>query len=103
MVSAAVGGGAKWICLWGVADNTNNYWRKGQSALLFDESYAAKHAYYEFRQGILDGLAPSGLGRNAGMPDMAPFRIRGSRIRNGRFIEVNGRLAAPPWVTWPKP
>jgi endo-1,4-beta-xylanase len=63
-VTAAIAGGANWICLWGVADNTNDYWRKGQSALLYDESYNAKYAYFQFRQGILDGLrATTGVGR----------------------------------------
>lgn len=57
MAAAAVGGGANWICFWGVADNTNSYWRMGQSALLFDEQYRPKPAYEAFRQGILDGVA----------------------------------------------
>lgn len=98
LVTAAVSGGANWICLWGVADNTNDYWRKGQSALLFDESYAAKYAYYEFRQGILDGLGPTGLGREARAPGMGLFRIPGNSMRNRRSIEVNGRLVADPPV-----
>jgi len=54
-----VAGGGSWLCLWGVADNSNQYWRMGQSALLFDESYAAKKAYESFRKGITDGMAPS--------------------------------------------
>lgn len=58
---AAVAGGANWICMWGVADNANTYWRMGQSALLFDENYAAKNSYYRFRQGIVDGLLPTPL------------------------------------------
>jgi hypothetical protein len=91
LVAAAVGGGAKWICLWGVADNTNNYWRKGQSALLFDEAYAAKYAYYEFRQGILDGLAPTALGRDAGRPATEAGGIRIDRMRNRRYTLLNGR------------
>ncbi|MBK8802580.1 MAG: endo-1,4-beta-xylanase [Fibrobacteres bacterium] len=57
MAAAAVGGGMNWICFWGVADNTNSYWRMGQSALLFDEQYRPKPAYEAFRQGILDGVA----------------------------------------------
>lgn len=57
MAAAAVGGGANWICFWGVADNTNSYWRMGQSALLFDEQYSPKPAYEAFRQGIIDGVA----------------------------------------------
>lgn len=54
---AAASADVTWLCMWGVADNTNQYWRMGQSALLFDESYNAKDAYYQFRQGIVDGLA----------------------------------------------
>ncbi|QQS03709.1 MAG: endo-1,4-beta-xylanase [Fibrobacterota bacterium] len=57
MAAAAVGGGMNWMCFWGVADNTNSYWRMGQSALLFDEQYRPKPAYEAFRQGILDGVA----------------------------------------------
>jgi endo-1,4-beta-xylanase len=62
-VQAAVAGGANWICLWGVADNSNLYWRDGQSALLFDENYEAKYSYYRFRQGIVDGLASTSVSR----------------------------------------
>lgn len=58
LAKAFVSGGGNWLCLWGVADNTNQYWRMGQSALLFDESYAAKKVYESFRQGIVDGLKP---------------------------------------------
>jgi len=54
---AAAAGGADWICLWGVADNTNAYWRMGQNALLFNEQYQPKPAYHGFYQGIKDGLA----------------------------------------------
>ena len=54
---AAVSGGADWICLWGVADNTNQYWRMGQNALLFNEQYQQKNAYQGFKQGIIDGKA----------------------------------------------
>lgn len=54
---AAVTGGVDWICLWGVADNSNEYWRMGQNALLFNEQYQPKAAYYGFYQGIKDGLA----------------------------------------------
>jgi len=54
---AAASAGVSWLCLWGIADNSNQYWRMGQSALLFDESYNAKDSYYQFRQGIVDGLA----------------------------------------------
>jgi GH35 family endo-1,4-beta-xylanase len=59
---AATAGGVNWICMWGVADNTNLYWRKGQSALLFDEAYNAKGSYYRFRQGIVDGIATVSVG-----------------------------------------
>jgi endo-1,4-beta-xylanase len=97
LVTAAVGGGAKWICLWGVADNTNDYWRKGQSALLFDESYAAKYAYYEFRQGILDGLAPTALGRSAPKPGMEGIRIRDTGPQNRRYLQLDGRLLSGPF------
>ena len=55
--AAAVEGGVDWICLWGVADNTNAYWRMGQNALLFDEQYQPKAAYNGFHQGIIDGLS----------------------------------------------
>jgi endo-1,4-beta-xylanase len=93
-VTAAVGGGAKWICLWGVADNTNTYWRKGQSALLFDESYAAKYAYYEFRQGILDGLASTAVRRDAWMPGRKSMLLRDDRLQNHRYIRLDGRLVS---------
>lgn len=96
LAAAAVGGGVKWICLWGVADNSNAYWRQGQSALLFDEAYAAKYAYYEFRQGILDGLAPTALGR-----DVPPSGGGAPRTREGRrltpaYIQLDGRLLSGP-------
>lgn len=58
MAKAFVSGGGQWLCLWGIADNSNQYWRMGQSALIFDESYAAKKTYESFRQGIVDGLVP---------------------------------------------
>lgn len=96
LVTAAVGGGAKWICLWGVADNTNTYWRKGQSALLFDESYAAKYAYYEFRQGILDGLSPTGLGRKALFPGKNALRVRSLYHPYGRYFGLDGRMLSGP-------
>lgn len=96
MVAAAVAGGAKWICLWGVGDNTNTYWRKGQSALLFDESYAAKYAYYEFRQGILDGLVPSGLNRDGWRPGMKAHGMRFDRPQNHRYVLANGRMHPAP-------
>jgi endo-1,4-beta-xylanase len=96
LVTAAVSGGAKWICLWGVADNTNTYWRKGQSALLFDESYAPKYAYYEFRQGILDGLAPTALGRGALSPGWNGKGGRDDRARNRGSFQVDGRRVSGP-------
>jgi len=55
---AAAAGGTDWICLWGVADNTNSYWRMGQNALLFNEQYQPKAAYTGFHQGIVEGLPP---------------------------------------------
>lgn len=54
---AAVAGGVDWICFWGVADNTNAYWRMGQCALLFNEKYQTKAAYEGFLQGAKDGLS----------------------------------------------
>jgi len=62
-VKAAVSGGADWICMWGVADNTNDYWRKGQNALLFNEQYQPKIAYEGFKQGIIDGKAAVNIAR----------------------------------------
>jgi hypothetical protein len=64
-VKAAVSGGADWICMWGVADNTNQYWRMGQNALLFNEQYQPKSAYEGFKQGILDGKAAVKIARHA--------------------------------------
>lgn len=80
---AATAGGVSWICLWGVADNTNLYWRKGQSALLFDESYQAKGAYYRFRQGLVDGLATTSI--EARIPNEAAFKA----------LAQGGRLLVP--------
>ena len=76
---AAVSGGANWLCLWGVADNTNLYWRKGQSALLYDESYNAKFAYDQFRQGIVEGLATTGVRVRTGSP-VVSARLAGGRL-----------------------
>lgn len=78
MATAAVAGGVKWICLWGVADNTNAYWRMGQSALLFDENYRRKPTVEAFRQGILDGLALATS--TAPRPGAAAERVR---LRDG--------------------
>lgn len=88
-VTAAVGAGANWICLWGVADNTNDYWRKGQSALLYDESYNAKYAYDQFRQGIVDGLATASVQHRP-----AAASLTGA-LGNGR---IRIRLDAPETV-----
>lgn len=75
-----MGAGANWICLWGVADNTNDYWRKGQSALLYDESYNAKYAYDQFRQGIVDGLATASVQHRPAAASLAGA-VGGGRIR----------------------
>lgn len=99
-VTAAVGGGANWICLWGVADNTNDYWRKGQSALLYDESYNAKYAYDQFRQGIVDGLATASMGPRPPAASIATalgkgkIRIRLNASENVRIQvrDLNGAL-----------
>jgi len=80
---AAVAGGANWICFWGVADNTNLYWRKGQSALVFDEAYNAKGAYYRFRQGVVDGLATSSVLTD--LPGSAGSRVT---ARDGRLLAM---------------
>lgn len=53
-VKAAVTGGVDWLCLWGVADNTNSYWRMGQDALLFTSQYKPKAVYTDFRKAIVD-------------------------------------------------
>jgi len=81
-VKAATSGGANWICLWGVADNTNDYWRKGQSALLYDEAYAPKFAYDQFRKGIVEGLASSSARRR--LPSTAA--MPGARIVGDRLV-----------------
>lgn len=83
--NAAASGGASWLCFWGVADNTNLYWRMGQSALLYDESYNAKFAYDQVRQGIVEGLATTGANRRS-----AGSRAESVRIRDGRIV-VQGR------------
>lgn len=95
MVTAAVSGGVNWIGMWGVADNTNDYWRKGQSALLYDEAYAAKPAYYEFRQGILDGLSPTALDRRAFIPGWKAVVPGDDRRQDHRYIRLDGRIASP--------
>ncbi len=50
--------------MWGVADNTNQYWRMGQNALLFNEQYQPKSAYESFKQGIVDGKAAVKIGKH---------------------------------------
>ena len=82
--------------MWGVADNTNNYWRKGQSALLYDEAYAAKPAYYEFRQGILDGLATTSLGRREWKAGRAGLTPGVDARRNHRYYRWDGRIVSGP-------
>lgn len=85
MAQAAVKGGINWICLWGVGDNTNTYWRMGQSALLFDEQYQTKSAYTMFVQGLKDGLASgSAISPRSSARDNAQIRL------NGNQIQVNG-------------
>ena len=80
MVTAAVAGGTNWICLWGVADNTNAYWRMGQSALLFDENYRPKPVVEAFRQGIREGLASTSVQPRAGA-DVAHYRVLDGVLR----------------------
>lgn len=80
MVTAAVAGGADWICLWGVADNTNAYWRMGQSALLFDENYRPKPVVEAFRQGIRDGLASTAVAPRAD-GDAVRYRVLDGVLR----------------------
>ena len=84
---AAVSGGVNWLCLWGVADNTNTYWRKGQSALLYDESYAAKYAYDQFRQGIVDGIKASAVESRTAGSDALRARVSGDRILVDGFAD----------------
>lgn len=40
MAAAAVGGGMNWMCFWGVADNTNSYWRMGRARCCSTSSIA---------------------------------------------------------------
>ena len=98
---AATAGGANWICLWGVADNTNLYWRKGQSALLFDESYNAKGSYYRFRQGIVDGLATTSVGtKGANGSKFDAFAragrllVRGMEEGSVEMVDLRGKESA---------
>ncbi|MEN9353344.1 MAG: hypothetical protein RL318_669 [Fibrobacterota bacterium] len=98
---AATAGGANWICMWGVADNTNLYWRKGQSALLFDESYNAKGAYSRFRQGIVDGLATTLIAAkvsgDAGFKAVAQggrLRVQGMDEGTVELTDLRGRAMA---------
>lgn len=97
---AAVTGGVDWICLWGVADNTNSYWRMGQNALLFDEQYLPKPAYNGFYQGILDGLSTKTVNfKSPALRSQFDLRITGSNINlNGidiskyNLFDVSGKL-----------
>jgi hypothetical protein len=91
LAKAFVAGGGSWICLWGVGDNTNQYWRMGQSALLFDENYTAKKAYYSFRQGIVEGLAETTdiLSNRSRSPVRSAFRLS----PHGRMLIANGMQA----------
>jgi len=98
---AAAAGGVNWICFWGVADNTNLYWRKGQSALLFDESYNAKGAYYRFRQGIVDGLATTSIGAKtsgeAGFKAVAQgcrLLVKGMEEGTVELVDLRGKAMA---------
>lgn len=82
---AATSAGVDWLCMWGVADNTNQYWRMGQSALLFDENYNAKEAYYQFRQGIVDALGPTPILQQQGKSKAeAPILKNGVLYWNGQ-------------------
>ena len=114
MVTAAVAGGANWICLWGVADNTNTYWRMGQSALLFDENYRPKPVYEAFRQGIRDGVAAStaveprkvdaprrvrvrdGVLRAEGVDEVELRTLTGSVAGRVRMRQGEGRMPSVP-------
>ena len=99
---AAATGGANWICLWGVADNTNAYWRMGQSALLFDESYNAKGSYYRFRQGITEGLATTtsigakSLGETGFKAVAKAGRLRVQGMEDGavELVDLQGKVSA---------
>ena len=101
--AAAVAGGANWICLWGVADNSNSYWRMGQNALLFNEQYQPKAAYQGFHQGIKDGLAmtgiavhqPTGHDVKQNALKMAGTKIiLNDVITHYRLFDVSGKLVA---------
>lgn len=97
---AAVSGGVDWICLWGVADNTNSYWRMGQNALLFDEKYLPKPAYDGFYQGILDGLTTkTSTFEITPLKTQFDIRITGSNIHLNssdisryKLFDVSGKL-----------
>jgi len=85
-----------------VADNTNLYWRKGQSALLFDESYNAKGAYYRFRQGIVEGLATTTAidaktAGGAGFKAVAQggrLRVMGMDKGTVELVDLRGKVCA---------
>lgn len=103
LVEAAVKGGIDWICLWGVADNSNAYWRMGQNALLFDEQYKAKAAYNGFLQGLLDGLPEVRSNEIVNRIKTSPisYKINGTKIyvdqdiyKKVNIFDVSGKLVA---------
>ena len=57
MTKAAVEAGVKWICLWGVRDNWNQFWLYDNSPLLFANDLTTKSAYYGVQEGLLLGSA----------------------------------------------
>lgn len=95
MATAAVAGGVKWMCLWGVADNTNAYWRMGQSALLFDENYRPKPVVAAFRQGILDGVASSTRIPSRRVESMERLHVQDGVLRTGDVSLDEVELVAP--------
>jgi GH35 family endo-1,4-beta-xylanase len=52
MIQAALNGGAKLVCFWGVRDNADPYWLFDDNPLLFNNDLTVKSAYY----GVQDGL-----------------------------------------------
>lgn len=94
LVKAAVSGGANWICLWGVADNSNQYWRMGQNALLFNEQYQPKKAYESFKQGITDGKAMVNIEKKDLKSDNYPITVKSAD--NNLYVDLpvnNGKVA----------
>lgn len=53
MIKAAVEGGVKWICFWGVRDNWNPFWLLDKSPLLFANDLTTKPAYYGAQEGLI--------------------------------------------------